>query len=199
MCVTTGTLPGSDFHRVSLRFAETSLPGLLLVETARYDDDRGSFTETYSKRSWDEAGLGEVFVQDNLSVSKRGTLRGLHYQIEPWGMGKLVRAVHGSAFDVAVDLRRGSETFAQWEGLTLSADSGLSLWIPAGFAHGFIALEDETAVYYKSTALYTRDAERSLAYNDPAIGITWPMEPALISPKDAAAPALDEAEYNFTV
>lgn len=178
---------------------ETKLPGVLLVETARYDDDRGWFTETYTQAKWREQGFSETFVQDNLSVSKRGTMRGLHYQLEPWEMGKLVRPIHGSVFDVVVDLRRGSKTFGQWDGCTLSVENGLSMWVPPGLAHGFVALEDDTAVLYKCTQVYTPEAERSLLYNDPEIGIEWPIEATLVSPKDAAAPGLAEADYNFTV
>lgn len=182
---------------MSAGFRETKLPGVMLVETARYEDARGSFTETYSRRTWEEAGLHEDFVQDNLSLSKRGTLRGLHYQIEPWGMGKLVRCIHGAVFDVAVDLRRDSETFGRWDGVTLSAENGHSLWVPTGFAHGFVALEDDTAVHYKCTQVYTPEAERSVLYSDPAIGIEWPLQPTLIADKDASAPLLADADYNF--
>ena len=136
-------------------------------------------------------------MQDNLSESKRGTIRGLHYQLEPKGMGKLVRAIRGSVFDVAVDLRRGSPWFGKWVGRTLSAENGLSLWVPVGFAHGFLALEDDTLVLYKCTATHAPEAERAVSYADPAIGIAWPFTPTLVTPKDDAAPKLAAADFNF--
>ncbi|HEO70526.1 MAG TPA: dTDP-4-dehydrorhamnose 3,5-epimerase, partial [Candidatus Hydrogenedentes bacterium] len=135
---------------------------------------------------------------DNLSLSAKGTLRGMHYQIEPHAMGKLVRAITGAVFDVAVDLRRGSPTFGKWVGRMLSEGNPAAMWVPPGFAHGFVALEDHTLVYYKCTRLYAPQAERSLSYADPEVGIEWPMQPTVISPKDAEAPLLREADYNFT-
>lgn len=176
---------------------ETDLPGVLIVECRRIDDDRGYFTECYSRKTWGDQSFSADFVQDNLSMSRKGTIRGLHYQIEPHPMGKLVRALSGSIFDVAVDLRKGSPTFGKWVGRELSRENNLAMWVPKGFAHGFLALEDESLVHYKCTEIHTPEAERAIAYNDPEIGIAWPAEPALVSPKDQAAPALREAEYNF--
>ena len=176
---------------------KTELPGVLLVECGRAGDSRGFFSEVYSRTMWEGAGFAETFVQDNLSKSAKGTLRGLHYQIEPHGMGKLVRAVTGAVFDVAVDIRRGSPTFGKWVGRILSADNHLALWIPRGFAHGFMALEDGTLFFYKCTTFHAPEAERTILYNDPAIAIQWPLEPTAISPKDQTAPPLAEAEYNF--
>jgi dTDP-4-dehydrorhamnose 3,5-epimerase len=146
------------------------------------------------------AGLRETFVQDNLSASRKGTLRGLHYQLASGGcgMGKLVRAVRGSIFDVAVDLRRGSPSFGKWVGQTLSAENGLALWVPIGFAHGFLSLEDDAVVLYTCTSTHAPEAERSLRYSDPDVGIRWPFPPTLMSPKDEAAPLLDAAEFDFT-
>lgn len=175
----------------------TALAGVLLVESPVFKDERGYFTEVYSTKSWAAAGLPNTFVQDNLSRSAKGTVRGLHYQIEPHPQGKLVYALHGSVYDVAVDLRRGSPTFGKWVGEVLSGGSGRALWIPVGFAHGFVALEDDSLLFYKCSGPWVRDAERSLAYNDPKIGIAWPIVPTIISPKDAEAPMLDQAEYNF--
>jgi dTDP-4-dehydrorhamnose 3,5-epimerase len=143
------------------------------------------------------AGLDVTFVQDNLSESKKGTLRGLHYQLEPKGMGKLVRVIRGAVFDVAVDIRRGSPWFGKWVGMTLTAENRLALWVPVGFAHGFLSLEDGTLVTYKCTTTHAPDAERAVNYADPAIGIAWPDEPTLVAPKDVAAPLLAAAEYNF--
>lgn len=175
----------------------TELEDVLVVKTRVFADSRGFFLEVYSQTAWEEKGLRAAFVQDNLSKSSKGTLRGMHYQLAPHAMGKLVRVVSGAAFDVAVDLRRGSPTFGRWVGHVLTGENGLGLWIPAGFAHGFLALEDETYLLYKCTAHYAPQSERSLNYADPKVGIRWPMEPALLSPKDAEAPMLDKADYNF--
>jgi len=180
-----------------VKFRETPIPGVLLVETGYFFDERGFFSEQYSETVWCEAGFTERFVQDNLSLSARGTLRGLHYQIEPHGMGKLVRAVTGSVFDVGVDLRQGSPTFGRWFGHVLNSENRLALWFPSGFAHGFVALEDSSLVYYKCTHIHTPEAERSLLYDDPDVGIEWPIGPTIISKKDAEAPRLADADYNF--
>lgn len=180
-----------------VKVTPTEIPDVLLVETGIARDLRGFFSETYSKEMFSAAGLGAIFVQDNLSESKSGTLRGLHYQLEPKAMGKLVRTVRGAIFDVAVDLRRGSPWFGRWVGRTLTAENGLSLWVPPGFAHGFLSLEDATLVLYKCTAIHAPEAERAVSYADPAIGIAWPATPTLVTPKDAAAPLLAAAEYNF--
>jgi dTDP-4-dehydrorhamnose 3,5-epimerase len=184
---------------VPVKLVGTEIPDVVVVESRIFRDDRGFFTEIYSKKTWGEAGVSQNFVQDNLSRSAKGTLRGMHYQLNPHGMGKLVRAVTGSIFDVAVDLRDGSPTFGKWVGRTLSGDKGLALWVPVGFAHGFVALEDDTFVVYKCTEIYTPESERSLSYADPEVGIEWPMTPTIISEKDAEAPSLQEAEYNFTL
>lgn len=180
-----------------VEFRETEIDGILEVVTKAFSDDRGFFSEVYSKAVWANGGFHGNFVQDNLSLSRQGTLRGLHYQIEPHGMGKLVRTVTGSVFDVAVDLRRGSPTFGKWIGRELSGANGLALWIPAGFAHGFVALEDKSLVLYKCTEMHVPESERSVSYKDPAIGIAWPLEPTIISAKDAQAPMLADAVYNF--
>lgn len=180
-----------------VKITPTELEGVKVVQTGTVRDHRGFFSETYSKEMFEAAGFGEVFVQDNLSESKKGTLRGLHYQLEPKGMGKLVRVIRGAVFDVAVDLRKKSPTFGKWVGQTLTADDGICLWIPAGFAHGFVALAEETLVLYKCTATHAPEAERAVNYADPAIGIVWPIPPTLVTPKDVAAPLLADAEYNF--
>lgn len=181
-----------------VKVESTEIPDVLLIESPVYRDDRGYFTEVFASRNWSDAGLPTEFVQDNLSQSCRGTLRGLHYQIEPHGQGKLVQAVAGAVYDVAVDLRKGSPTYGKSVGRELRGGSGLAMWIPAGFAHGFIALEDDTLLLYKCSSPWVREAERSLAYNDPVIGIEWPISVAVISPKDACAPRLSVAESNFT-
>ena len=175
----------------------TEIPEVRVVHTGVAKDDRGYFAETYSREMFAAAGIHETYVQDNLSESKKGTLRGLHYQIEPHGMGKLVRVLIGSVFDVAVDIRRGSPTFGKWVGRTLSGENRLSLWVPIGFAHGFVALEDHTLVLYKCTSTHAPAAERAVNYADPKIGIVWPLAPSVVTAKDAAAPMLDAADYNF--
>ena len=178
-------------------FAKTEIAGVLEVKTALFEDDRGFFSETYSLPVWEAGGFDQVFVQDNLSGSRKGTLRGMHYQLSAHGLGKLVRVVHGAVFDVAVDLRKGSPSFGRWVGRTLSRENMLALWVPVGFAHGFVALEDDTLVWYKCTGTHVPEAERSLNYKDPEVAIEWPLEPSIVSQKDAEAPLLGDAEYDF--
>ncbi|HYG46989.1 MAG TPA: dTDP-4-dehydrorhamnose 3,5-epimerase [Allosphingosinicella sp.] len=169
----------------------------LLVLTPRYHrDERGFFTESYNRKAFAEAVGADVdFVQDNHSRSAKGVLRGLHYQLPPRAQGKLVRVVAGEIFDVAVDLRRTSPSFGRWFGLILSADKGNQLWIPRGFAHGFLTLSDTADVLYKASDYYDRACERSVAWNDADIGIDWNLDgEPILSGKDAAAPPLAAAE-----
>lgn len=179
-----------------LEVRETGLAGVLEILPRRIGDDRGFFSETWSERSFSDAGLDLAFVQDNHSRSAKGVLRGLHYQLEPVAQTKLVRVTRGSVFDVAVDIRRSSPTFGQWTGVTLSADSWNQLLVPAGFAHGFLALEGESEVQYKVTAPYSPEHDRGINPDDPAIGIDWPLprDQWLLSAKDQNAPHLAEAE-----
>ena len=187
-----------------MKLLPTALPGVMIVEPQVFSDDRGWFMESWNARRWDEAlraadqPLPRPFVQDNHSCSRAGVLRGLHYQLPPSPQGKLVRVVQGSAFDVAVDLRRASPTFGQWYGTELSAANRRQLWVPEGFAHGFVALEDDTHFLYKVTSVYAKDCERSVRWDDPAIGVAWPlpagMAAPLLAPKDAAAPLLAAVE-----
>ncbi len=203
-----------------MKLLPTPLPGVVIVEPAVFGDDRGWFMESFNEARF-EAGLRELglpvprrFVQDNHSTSQAGVLRGLHYQLAPHAQGKLVRVVAGAAWDVAVDIRAGSPHFGQWFGVELNAVNRRQLWVPEGFAHGFIALRDGTQFLYKTTDVYARDCERSLRWDDPALGIAWPLtdvvpgapadaasgHPAvvlawpLLAPKDAAAPLLAEAD-----
>ena len=180
-----------------MKVTRTALPEVLILEPALFRDERGFFMESFNQHVFDEAvGTHVEFVQDNQSRSAKGVLRGLHYQLPPHAQGKLVRVVRGSAFDVAVDLRRGSPTFGRWAGVTLDEVGHRQFWIPPGFAHGFLALENETDFLYKTTDFYARDCERSVAWNDPAVGIRWPdigINPILAS-RDAAAPLLHSAE-----
>jgi dTDP-4-dehydrorhamnose 3,5-epimerase len=171
----------------------------LLVLTPRYlRDGRGFFVESYNKRAFAEAAGGGAefeFVQDNHSQSRRGVLRGLHYQLPPHAQGKLVRVAGGEIFDVAVDLRRASPTFGRWFGTVLSAEKGNQLWIPPGFAHGFLTLSETADVLYKASDYYAPDCERTIAWDDPALAIDWPLQgPPLLSAKDSAAPTLAQAE-----
>jgi dTDP-4-dehydrorhamnose 3,5-epimerase len=165
----------------------TTIPDVLLLEPKVFSDDRGYFFESYNVRDFREAtGLDIQFVQDNHSMSEKGVLRGLHYQIQH-PQGKLIRAVQGSVFDVAVDLRKSSATFGRWVGAMLSADNRRQLWIPPGFAHGFLALSEKAEVLYKTTDYWYPEYERTLSWADPALGIAWPIggEPRLAS-KDVA-------------
>jgi len=169
----------------------TELAEVLLVEPRVFGDARGYFFESFSARRYADAGIGATFVQDNVSFSQRGVLRGLHYQ-HPHGQGKLVGALRGEVFDVAIDLRRGSPTFARWVGACLSDENKLQLYIPPGFAHGFLVRSTEALVAYKCTEYYHPEAERSLRWDDPRIGIEWPVDAPVVSAKDSAAPRLDE-------
>ncbi|MEJ2218803.1 MAG: dTDP-4-dehydrorhamnose 3,5-epimerase [Gemmatimonadota bacterium] len=167
---------------------ETGLPGVLLLEPRVFRDDRGWFRETWREKDYGDAGI-PPFVQDNAAFSRRNVLRGLHYQW-PDPQGKLVYATYGSVFDVAVDIRRGSPFFGKWEGLELSADNGHQLWIPPGFAHGYVVLSDAAVVAYRCTAYYRPDADAVIAWDDPRIGVDWPVQDPVLSAKDAAAPPL---------
>ena len=172
-----------------------------LVETKRFEDDRGWFVEAYNVERFAALGIAEHFVQDNHSLSRpAGTIRGLHFQLPPSGQAKLVRCIAGSIFDVAVDLRVGSPTFGRWVGAELSADNQRQLFVPVGFAHGFVTLEPETQVTYKVTALYDPKLDAGIRWNDEEIGIDWRLpacrEPRL-SPKDAALPLLSSFKSPF--
>lgn len=175
---------------------KTSLPGVLEIVPRRIGDDRGFFSEVWNARSLKEAGVELDFVQDNHSRSAKGVLRGLHYQLDPIAQDKLVRVSRGSIFDVAVDIRKSSPTFGQWTGVTLSADGWNQLLVPKGFAHGFLALEDDSEVQYKVSAPYSPEHDRGINPGDPEIGIDWPLprDQWLLSAKDQNAPLLAEAD-----
>jgi dTDP-4-dehydrorhamnose 3,5-epimerase len=172
-----------------MKVLPTALPGVLLVEPTVHRDPRGFFLEAYHSEKYARAGIAARFVQDNHSRSEGRILRGLHAQ-QRRPQGKLVRAVEGAVFDVAVDIRRGSPTFKRWVGFELSAVNFRQLWIPEGFAHGFCVTAGPVQVEYKCTALYDRDDELAIAWNDPEIGIEWPIANPLLSARDAAAPPL---------
>ena len=173
-----------------------SVSDVVLLEPEIFEDDRGFFFESYNKKNFEEAtGTSFVFVQDNHSQSERGVLRGLHYQLKPRAQGKLVRVVQGEIFDVAVDIRKSSPTFGKWVGEILSENNKKQLWIPEGFAHGFITLSQRTQVLYKATNYYNKKLERCLHWKDPQIAIDWPLkEEALLSEKDSRACFLNEAD-----
>lgn len=172
-----------------MKTTTTPLDGVLVIEPQLFGDDRGRFFELFRDERY-AAPLGDVrFVQDNVSASKQGVVRGLHYQY-PTAIGKLVTAVVGRVFDVAVDIRRGSPSFGKWFGVELSAEAPRQLWIPEGFAHGFQALTDGAVVVYKCTALYVPAQDRAIHWEDPSIGIGWPLPVSTVSPRDAAAPKL---------
>jgi dTDP-4-dehydrorhamnose 3,5-epimerase len=186
-----------------MKLIPTRIPEVVLIEPAVFADARGWFMESYNEQRF-HAGLRELglplprpFVQDNHSCSKAGVLRGLHFQRAPHAQGKLVRIVSGAAWDVVVDIRPGSPTYGQWAGAELTAQNQRMLWIPEGFAHGFVALQDDTHFLYKTTDYYARDCEGALRWNDPAIGIDWPLPPGLellLAPKDAEAPLLRDLQ-----
>jgi dTDP-4-dehydrorhamnose 3,5-epimerase len=179
-----------------MKVTTTALDGVLILEPKVFGDERGFFLESFNQQAFDAAAGHHVeFVQDNHSRSQRGVLRGLHYQLPPHAQGKLVRVVAGAVFDVAVDMRKASPTFGRWVGTELSAENHRQLWIPPGFAHGFLVLSDRADFLYKTTAYYAPQAEASLRWDDPALAIGWPLHGAapLLSGKDVAAPSLAQA------
>jgi len=179
-----------------MEFISTSIPDIILIKPRVFGDERGFFLESYQARRFLEAGIEADFVQDNHSGSKQGILRGLHYQIRH-AQGKLVRVVSGEIFDVAVDIRRSSPTFGKWASARLSAENKLQIWVPPGFAHGFYVLSDWAEVVYKSSDYYAPEWERCIIWNDPQIGIAWPIlngRPPQLSDKDAQGKYLLDAE-----
>lgn len=168
---------------------ETRIPGVRILEPKVFGDERGFFMETYNEARYKEAGLPSNFVQDNLSLSARNVLRGLHFQ-NPDQQGKLVYVLQGEVFDVAVDIRAGSPTFGEWEGVTLSAENKRQFWVPEGFAHGFLVTSDTALFAYKCSAPYNAKADAGVRWNDPEIGIKWPVEEPILSEKDKNAPLL---------
>ncbi len=173
-------------------FTPASLPGVVIIEPKVFADDRGFFMETYKKSEFAAAGLDVAFVQENHSRSVRGTLRGLHLQRPPGAQGKLVRVLEGEIFDVAADIRPDSPTFGQWESVTLSAENRRSIYIPEGYAHGFCVLSAEAQVVYKTTAEYAPELEWGVRWDDPTLGIPWPVSAPLLSPRDSRWPPLQD-------
>ena len=184
-----------------MRVTETTLPGVLLLEPARFGDDRGFFSESWNRQRMADAGIDLDFVQDNHSVSAAvGTVRGLHFQSPPHAQAKLVRCGQGVLFDVAVDVRRGSDTFGQWVGYELSAQNGLQLLIPAGFLHGFATRAPNTEIIYKCTDYYAPECDGAVRFDDPDLGIDWGLSgAAVLSDKDAKAPLMVDFDTPFTM
>jgi dTDP-4-dehydrorhamnose 3,5-epimerase len=180
-----------------MKFTPTAIPEVVILEPRVFGDARGAFFESYNRKTFAEGtGVQAEFVQDNHSRSVKGVLRGMHYQIRQ-AQGKLVRVIEGTVYDVAVDLRRGAPTFGKWVGVELSADNNRQLWVPAGFAHGFLVLSDTAQVLYKTTDYYAPAHERCLRWDDPEVGIQWPrtgLPEPLLSPKDAVGLSLSQAE-----
>jgi dTDP-4-dehydrorhamnose 3,5-epimerase len=178
---------------------QPELPGVILITPRAFGDDRGWFMETFKQSEFAVNGVPDTFRQDNHSRSTvRGVIRGLHYQLDPMAQGKLVRCIVGAVYDVAVDIRRRSPTYARWLAVELTDDNRRMLWVPAGFAHGFCTLTDVSEVVYKTTNEYSPQHERSIRWDDPDLGIAWPTNTPILSAKDAMAPSLPNADNTFT-
>jgi dTDP-4-dehydrorhamnose 3,5-epimerase len=175
-----------------MEILSTEIPGLLIIKPDVFADDRGYFFESYNKKQFSEAGINVDFVQDNESKSAKGVLRGLHFQRAPFAQGKLVRVIRGAVLDVAVDIRKDSPTFGKWNSIMLSEQNKLMYWIPEGFAHGFLTLEDDTIFSYKCTGVYHKPSESSIIWNDPDLKIDWNISNPVLSPKDLTAPTFKE-------
>ena len=182
-----------------MKFIKLEIPDVVIVEPDIFGDDRGFFFETYKKNMFAENGINVDFVQDNMSSSTKNVLRGLHYQLNPMAQGKLVRVVVGEIFDVAVDIRCGSPWYGKWVGQKLSAENGKSMFVPAGFAHGFCVLSDKAVFHYKCTNYYSQENERGLLWNDPQVGVEWPVleKDVLLSDKDKNASGILDIETNY--
>ena len=180
---------------------DTMLPGVCIVEPMVHGDQRGYFMETYNRQAFADIGITAEFVQDNQSyTASRGVLRGIHFQNAPMAQAKLVRVTRGAVLDVAVDLRKGSPTYRQWVTVELSAENKRMLFIPRGFGHGFVTLTDDVEFCYKVDNLYSKECDRGIRYNDPAIGVDWgEVNESLLSAKDTTSPLLDDSDCNFVV
>ena len=183
---------------MAFRVRSLEVPEVFLIEAHAYEDNRGWFMETYKYSEFAAHGITETFVQDNCSHSVRGVLRGLHYQKHPKAQAKLVQVLRGEIFDVEVDLRKGSPSYGRWVGVTLSGHDRRMLYVPVGFAHGFCVLSETADVVYKVSAEYTPEFDRGILWNDPEIGIRWPLENPILSPKDSRLPPLRKADSDFS-
>jgi len=184
------------------KFTRTEIPGVVVIETRVFEDNRGFFMEYYNKDEFAKKGFAALFVQANHSRSKKGVMRGLHYQLNPHPMGKMVKVIKGSVFDVGVDIRKNSPTFGKWFGDVLSDENKKMIYFPPGIAHGFLALGDENEVVYQCTGTYSQEDERGLLWNDPEIGIKWPIDQVkevIVSDKDKKHPGIKNVDTNFTL
>jgi dTDP-4-dehydrorhamnose 3,5-epimerase len=181
---------------MSFIFQKQVIPDVVLVRRPSFHDDRGSFAEAYKRSTFHAAGIVEEFVQDNLVVSERNVLRGLHYQLPPFAQGKLVGVTRGEIFDVAVDLRRQEGTYGRWVSATLT-ENGEMLWVPAGFAHGYLVISESADVTYKVTSEYEPASDRGIRWDDPTVGVRWPVSEPILSVKDQALPTLSDADSPF--
>ena len=188
----------SPLSFLSMTIQETSITDLLIIQPHIFSDDRGYFYESYNKEKFLKLGLDLNFVQDNQSLSQKGVLRGLHYQDPPFAQGKLVRVIKGSVLDIAVDIRANSPTYGQYEKVILSGENKTMFWIPPGFAHGFITLEDNTIFTYKCTARYSKESEGALVWNDPTLNIDWGVDNPLVSAKDQEAELFENFQSQFS-
>jgi len=184
-----------------MQIIKTKIEGLVEIQPRVFEDDRGHFFESYNAPVFAEAGIPDVFIQDNQSLSQSGVLRGLHFQAPPFDQGKLVRVIKGSVWDVAVDIRKNSPTYGHYHGVHLSEKNKKMFWVPPGFAHGFVTLEDQTIFAYKCTQVYNKESEGSVLWNDTDLNIQWPLEgmSILTSEKDKQAPLFKELETPFNV
>ncbi|NQV03481.1 MAG: dTDP-4-dehydrorhamnose 3,5-epimerase [Bacteroidia bacterium] len=180
-----------------MEIIKTPLAGLLIIKPDVFEDERGYFFESYNREKFLAYGIDATFVQDNESKSNRGVLRGLHFQNPPFAQGKLVRVMRGSVLDVAVDIRKGSPTYGKWSSIVLSGQNKWMYWIPSGFAHGFLTLEDDTIFFYKCTNVYSKESEGAIRWNDPDLNIDWDIKDPVISPKDEVAPVFAEFRSVF--
>lgn len=180
-----------------MEIIKTKIPGLLIIKPDVFEDDRGYFFESFNSQKFKKAGIDIEFLQDNESKSQKGVLRGLHFQNPPHAQGKLVRVMRGSVLDVAVDIRKGSPTYGQWETIVLSGENKMMYWIPAGMAHGFVTLEDDTIFFYKCTNTYNKESEGSIRWDDADLGIDWGVEDPILSDKDKTAPLFKDFITKF--
>ncbi len=180
-----------------MEIIKTKIPDLLIVKPAVFEDNRGYFFESYNKEKFLNQGIDQNFVQDNESKSMKGVLRGLHFQAPPFAQGKLVRVMKGAVLDVAVDIRRNSPTYGQWASIELTESNKMMYWVPPGFAHGFVTLEDHTVFFYKCTNVYNNNSEGSIRWNDPDLNIDWGISDPVLSEKDKVSPLFKNFESPF--
>jgi dTDP-4-dehydrorhamnose 3,5-epimerase len=180
-----------------MEIVKTPLEGLMIIKPDVFDDSRGYFFESFNHSKFLSIGIGQVFLQDNESKSKKGVLRGLHFQAPPFDQGKLVRVIQGSVLDVAVDIRKNSTTYGKWESIVLSGQNKWMYWVPSGFAHGFMTLEDDTVFFYKCTNVYNKSSEGSILWSDADLNIKWGTENPLVSEKDQVAPSFRDFASPF--